>query len=192
MIPMAFYRARRPALLAAGLALLTFGAACVPATVAAAPPRRVRVTVGRTDYRFLIRASQSSLYEQRAARLAEDRAARSAVRDYARSVARDHDARRSELNRLLLDKGLTPQNSPSAVGKRRLARLDALRGAAFDRTYIREAVRINRADQAAARSAARTTRDRDIQAFLRRFARSDAAQLRGALALRRTGGRSAM
>jgi predicted outer membrane protein len=108
------------------------------------------------------------------------------VRDYARGVVRAHSARQTELSRVLRDKGLTPPNSPSATDKRRLARLSALRrGTAFERAYIREAVRINQEDRTAARREARLTRDRDIQDYLRRFAPTDQAQLRGALALRR-------
>ena len=183
---MAFYRIR-PAMLAAGLALLTLGAASVP-VVSAAPPRRVRVTVGRADYRFLIRAAQRNVYENRVARLAQKKAAQSAVREYAGALVREHGARETELNRLLLDKGLTPQNSPSAPQKRRLARLSALRGRAFDLAYLREAVRINREDAASARRAARTTKDRGIREFVRRFAPTEATHLKRALALRETDG----
>lgn len=184
------FRAGTAALLAA-VGVYAFGAVNASTAAYAAPPRRVRVTVGQADYRFLFQTAQGSLYERRLAQLAETKASQSAVRDYARRLARDHGALQTELNRLLLDKGLTPVNSPSAGDKRRLARLSALRGRAFDRAFIREAVRINREDEAAGRREARRTRDRDIQAFLRRFAPTDAAHRRGALALRRTGGRSA-
>ena len=183
---MAFYRTRR-ALLAASLVLLTLSAASVPVVVAA-PPRRVRVAVGRADYRFLIRSAQRGLYENRAARLAQKKAAQPAVRDFAGRLMREHGARETERNRLLLDKGLTPQNSPSAIQKRRLARLTALRGRAFDQAYLREAVRINREDATSARRAARTTKDRGIREFVRRFAPTEATHLKRALALRETDG----
>ena len=180
------YRRRKPALLlAAALAALIFGGTTYPAAAVSASPRNVRVRVGRTDYRFLFRSAQRSLFEYRAARLAQSRATRGSVRDYARGVVRAHSARQTELSRVLRDKGLTPPNSPSATDKRRLARLSALRGAAFERAYIREAVRINQEDRTAARREARLTRDRDIQDYLRRFAPTDQAQLRGAVALRR-------
>ena len=179
------YRRRKPALLlTAGLAALILGGTAYPAAVAASP-RNVRVRVGRTDYRFLFRSAQRSLFEYRAARLAQSKASRAAVRQYAGDVVRAHSARQAELSRVLRDKGLTPPNSPSATDKRRLARLSALRGTAFDRAYIREAVRINQEDRTTAQREARLTRDRDIQDYLRRFAPTDQAQLRGALALRR-------
>ncbi len=135
------------------------------------------------DDMFLRSEERGSAYELEFARLGEAHATRAEVRTYAATLINDHEAYGSALRNLAESKGIAIPSGPSATDKQRLSRMAQVRGASFDREFIREAQRVNSENQRLFRKEAARTADPDIRHFITFFAEMDAKHEAAAKAL---------
>jgi putative membrane protein len=92
------------------------------------------------DHSFIVNATQSNLAEIATSRLALRESESAPVRAYARRMIADHTKAQAELTRLARAWDTTVPRRPSPQQRQEAARLEALEGDAFDRTYLRRQV----------------------------------------------------
>ncbi len=146
-----------------------------PAAQAAAP----------FDVLFLRNEANRSAYEFAIAQLAAQRATRAPVQAYAATVVNDHAAYNEGLRALAARKGITLPEGLTAQDQARVDRLAAMKGAAFDGAFIREARRVNAEEIRAFRAEASRTADPDLRAFVAQFLPVDQKHEAAARALTR-------
>ena len=139
-----------------------------------APSLACAADITAADKKFLTKDAQGSAYELASAKLAVDKASGASVKDYAQKLVSDHDRVNAALEKLGQDKGLTLPTDMDASDRKRLAKLVSLTGAAFDKAYVKEAVRINTDDKRDADKERRRTKDDAVRSFLDQFSSMDA------------------
>ena len=137
------------------------------------------------DRAFLTQDVQGGRYELALARLGAAKATRPAIRAYSQMVVRDHTQANAALTRLARSEGISAPAGMKADDAQRLAKLRAMKGAAFDQAYVDEQNRINAEDKQDADKEKASTKEPAIRAYLARFAAMDAKHQSGAEALKR-------
>ena len=135
----------------------------------AKPAAAAQPVLAAQDRDFLLRASQSGMAEVEASRLAVGRAAVPEVRAFAQRMVREHTATNDELSRIARDKGVVLGRELDAQERSRLATLQAMSAAAFERSYIEDmGVRAHQQAIAVYEREARDGVDPDLRAFASR------------------------
>lgn len=118
---------------------------------------------------FLTKSAQDSLYEQASAQLAVQKATSSNVKQYASRLIQDHTTYNQQLTQLASEKKITLPLQLDAQNKNKLARLQKLNGAAFEREYIQETAKANADDVKDLQRQASTAKDPQVKAFVAQF-----------------------
>jgi putative membrane protein len=120
-------------------------AAAVGALALAAPATAsARPTDFPEDRSFLVNAAQSNLAEIATGRLALRESDNAQVRAFARRMIADHTAAQAKLRDIARAWNTRVPSRPSPTQRRDAARLEALEGRAFDRTYLRRQITAHR------------------------------------------------
>jgi len=117
------------------------------------------------DHSFIVNAARANLAEISAAKLALNKSDDAAVRAYARKMIADHTKANTQLKALAKAWNTTVPKSPSPTQKREAAKLQALSGTTFDRTYMRRQVVDHRKALALMLLEADTGRVADLRGF---------------------------
>ena len=102
---------------------------------AAAPAAGDTAAAGAIDKAFLEEAAKGDFGEVQIGKLAQERGTSQAVKDYGAMLVKDHGGHRDKLAALATKVGVTLPEAASAEGQKNYARLDALKGAAFDKEF---------------------------------------------------------
>jgi putative membrane protein len=151
------------------------------ALLATAAP--VLAAVSSADRSFLAHEAQGNAYELAIAQLAAQKASRDDIKTYAQRVVSDHETANTALQQLAQGKGVTLLQGMTGDEQTRFAGLQNLRGADFDRAYLKETTRINAEDKRDFAKEGRQTHDPEIRAYVQRFSAMDAQHERAAKAL---------
>ena len=133
-----------------------------PAGPRAATPQR---EMSQQDMHFMKEAAAGGLAEVELGKLAQQNAQDDQVKRFGARMAQDHGNANTELTALASGKGMTLPQQLDAKHAQLRDRLARLKGAEFDRAYMREMVRDHDADMKAFRREAQTGADPDIKAF---------------------------
>lgn len=121
------------------------------------------------DSRFYTAAAEGGMGEVELARLAQEKSSDSKVKDFAAMMIKDHSTANEELQTLASGKSI---KLPSGVGVRVDAtrlKLEALSGATFDKSYIKNQVKAHRETIALLKKEISSGHDADAQAFARKI-----------------------
>ena len=129
--------------------------------------------VSAADRSFLQHEAQGAAYELALAQLAAQKATRDDIKNYAQQLITDHDQANAALDQLAQNKGVSLPKNLSSDDQTRLAGLQNLQGNDFDRSFVKEAVRINREDKRDFAKEAKTTHDPEIRAYVKQFSAMD-------------------
>jgi putative membrane protein len=126
-----------------GIALVaTLGAACnrdaanAPHDAAAAVTPRVDIRLSPAEEEFVKNAVKGNKMEAELAEMAKGKTENDAVEDFAQQLERDHEGALEELRRIADKADITIDEAPPAEKASLDNKLDALKGAAFDREYV--------------------------------------------------------
>lgn len=119
-----------------------------------------------SEKQFLQKSTQDSLTEFATAQLALQKAQNPQVAEYATRLINDHAQDNLRLMQLARQKGVVLPVTLDSQGKSQVNRLMQLQGAAFDRQFEQETTQANKSDLQDLQRAAKTLKDRDIQAFI--------------------------
>jgi putative membrane protein len=121
------------------------------------------------DVQFVAVASGAGMYEVEAGRLAASRATNPQVRAFAQMLVTEHTANNRELMTLVQSKGATLAPGLPPPLQQKIARLQGLSGAEFDREFVRmTGVQDHTSTIAAFEQGRRSVSDRDVQAYIDR------------------------
>jgi putative membrane protein len=98
-------------------------------------------------------------------RLATERAASSDVKAFGQMMVSDHSKANDELKQIASAKGLALPTDLDAAHKSKVAKMEKLSGAEFDRAYMDEMVADHKKDVAEFRKQSTSGKDSDLKAF---------------------------
>lgn len=162
-----------------GLLALSAGALLAGLTMGASAQGKVTPA----DRKFLTQDAQGGAYELASAKLAAQQASSPQVKQYAQMLVSDHEKFNAALQQLGQQEGLKLPTTMTVKDSASLARLSRLHGAAFDKAYTKDAMRINQEDATDSKREKAQTKDVRIKSFQSQFAAMDEKHLQGAQAL---------
>jgi len=153
--------------LCAGLAFVA-----VPATAAAQAASQPAATgaaktgaVAGADKEFVQKAAIGGMAEVAMGKLAQQKAGSEQVKQFGSRMVDDHSKANDELKQVATSKGLTLPADLDAKHKSKIAKLEKLSGAQFDRAYMDEMVDDHKHDVADFEKEAKSGHDSDIKGF---------------------------
>jgi putative membrane protein len=154
----------------AGIALLVAsGAASAQATGTATTNSAGMTTsaakLSSADKTFVEKAAIGGLAEVQMGQLAKQKAASDQVKQFGTRMVDDHSKANDELKQVASSKGITLPSDLDAKHKNKMARLEKLSGAQFDRAYMDDMVADHKEDVAEFQKQAKSGQDPDIKGF---------------------------
>jgi putative membrane protein len=120
---------------------------------------------GSPDRTFMTKAAQGGMAEVQMGKLAKDNAENQAVKDFGQKMVDDHSKANDELKSLASQKNVTLPTDLDAKDKATYDRLSSLKGAAFDKAYMRDMVTDHRKDVAEFQRESSRGKDSDVKAW---------------------------
>lgn len=135
------------------------------------------------DLKYLMENAQGSVYDFTTAEVAVQKAGSRAVQNYGLQLLDDHTRLNKMMFVLANKRGLTLPVTLAATDKIGLMRLMKPGGAAFDKAYLKEAIRINADDVKSAQKELGATKDAEIKRVVGEFLQTEQKHLQGAKTL---------
>ena len=117
------------------------------------------------DAGFYTKAAEGGLAEVELGKLAQEKSATASVKEFGAMMAADHGAANDKLQALAARKSIKLPASPSVGQMATKAKLELLRGSAFDKSYIKGMVEDHRQDIREFESEASSGQDPDARAY---------------------------
>lgn len=119
-----------------------------------------------SDRDFVTEAAGGGMAEVKLGELAKERAGSAEVRKFGERMVEDHTRANQELTALLRKKGMDmPTKEMPKKAQECYDRLSQLKGAEFDKAYIKDMVKDHREDVALFESMSKSGKDADLRAF---------------------------
>jgi putative membrane protein len=122
-------------------------------------------SLSAADKAFVQKAAIGGLAEVEMGKLAQQKAASDQVKQFATHMVDDHSKANDELKQVASGKGITLPSEPDAEHKSKMAKLQKLSGAEFDRAYMDEMVADHKKDVAEFQKQAKSGQDADLKGF---------------------------
>ena len=119
----------------------------------------------RADENFVAKAARGGMAEVEFGKLAAERAESPDVKRFGQKMVDDHSKANDELKSIAEKKSFTVPAAMDAKDKAEYNRLSKLRGAAFDRAYMKHMVNDHRTDVSEFQYEARAGVDPDVRSF---------------------------
>jgi putative membrane protein len=117
------------------------------------------------DAKFYRDAAEGGVAEVAMGNLAQQKAQSPGVKDYGAQMVKDHSAANEKLKALAHSKNITLPANPSVAEMEAKAKLEALSGQSFDKSYIKGMIQDHEEDIAEFRKEAASGQDPDARAF---------------------------
>jgi putative membrane protein len=117
------------------------------------------------DAKFYRDAAEGGMAEVAMGNLAQQKAQSPSVKDYGAQMVKDHSAANEKLKALAQSKNITLPANPSVAEMEAKAKLEALSGQSFDKTYIKGMIQDHEEDIAEFKKEAASGHDPDARAF---------------------------
>jgi putative membrane protein len=117
------------------------------------------------DAKFYRDAAEGGIAEVAMGNLAQQKAESASVKEFGARMVKDHSAANEKLKALAQSKNITLPANPSVAEMEAKAKLQALSGQSFDKTYIKGMLQDHQQDIAVFRQEASSGRDPDARAF---------------------------
>jgi putative membrane protein len=140
-----------------------FGIALLVAVVVVMTPAFGQQKLDSKDAEFVKEISQGGMLEIKLGEQAQRMAASPEVKKFAQRLVDEHGKAHRELNSLANTRGITTPQQLDAKSKEVLDKLSGLKGADFDREYIRQMVRDHEQDVQEFQRASQNLKDADLK-----------------------------
>jgi len=117
------------------------------------------------DKSFVEKAAIGGMAEVQMGQLAKQKAASDQVKQFGSRMVDDHSKANDELKQVASSKGITLPTDLDAKHKNKMAKLEKLSGAQFDRAYMDDMVADHKEDVAEFQKQAKSGQDPDIKGF---------------------------
>ena len=131
----------------------------------AAPGQAQEQKLSEKDKNFAKEAAMGGMLEVELGTLAQQNASNDQVKQFGARMVQDHGDANEELMAILADKDMTAPQQLDQKHKQMIDRLSKMRGAEFDRTYMREMVEDHDKDVKKFRQQATQGNDADLKEF---------------------------
>jgi putative membrane protein len=121
--------------------------------------------VPAADKSWAQKAAVGGMAEVELGKLAQQKASNAQVKQFGAHMAEDHSKANSELQQIASSKGLALPTDLDATHKGKMAKMEKLSGAQFDRAYMSEMVADHKKDVAEFRKQSTSGKDSDLKAF---------------------------
>ena len=121
--------------------------------------------VPAADKAFAQKAAIGGMAEVEMGKLAQQKAASDQVKQFGSRMVADHGKANDELKQIASSKGLTLPSDLDAKHKSKMAKMQKLSGAAFDRAYMDDMLADHKHDVADFQKEASSGRDSDLKGF---------------------------
>ena len=121
--------------------------------------------VSSADKSFVEKAAIGSMAEVQMGRLAQQKAGSDQVKQFGTRMVDDHSKANDDLKQVASHKGITLPSDLDAKHKNKMAKLEKLSGAQFDRAYMDDMVSDHKKDVAEFEKQAKSGNDADIKGF---------------------------
>jgi len=122
-------------------------------------------SVPAADKSWAQKAAVGGMAEVELGKLAQQKASNAQVKQFGAHMAEDHSKANSELQQIASSKGLALPTDLDATHKGKMAKMEKLSGAQFDRAYMSEMVADHKKDVAEFRKQSTSGKDSDLKAF---------------------------
>jgi putative membrane protein len=147
------------------LSMLAMGAAALGFALAPALSAQSANRLATADNTFVTKAAQGGMAEVELGNLAKTNASNDDVKSFGDQMVTDHGKANDELKSIAAKKGITLPTSLDSKHQAEVNRLSKLKGADFDREYMKLMVADHRMDVSEFRKEADHGSDPDIKAF---------------------------
>lgn len=117
------------------------------------------------DVKFYRDAAEGGMAEVAMGNLAQQKAQSASVKEFGAQMVKDHSAANEKLKALAQSKNITLPATPSVAGMEAKAKLEALSGQSFDRSYIKGMIQDHEEDIAQFKKEATSGQDPEARAF---------------------------
>ena len=152
-----------------GLALLVAATGAAAQATGASSAAGMKTGAGTTlpagDKAFVEKAAIGGLAEVEFGKLAQQKGSNDQVKQFGSHMVADHSKANDELKQVASSKGVTLPSDLDAKHKNKMAKLQKLSGAQFDRAYMDDMVADHKEDVADFKKEASSGKDSDIKAF---------------------------
>jgi putative membrane protein len=121
--------------------------------------------VSSADKSFVEKAAIGSMAEVQMGKLAQQKAGSDQVKQFGTRMVDDHSKANDDLKQVASHKGITLPSDLDAKHKNKMAKLEKLSGAQFDRAYMDDMVADHKEDVAEFEKQAKSGHDADIKGF---------------------------
>jgi len=121
--------------------------------------------VSSADRSFVEKAAIGSMAEVQMGKLAQQKAGSDQVKQFGTRMVDDHSKANDDLKQVASHKGITLPSDLDAKHKNKMAKLEKLSGAQFDRAYMDDMVSDHKKDVAEFEKQAKSGNDADIKGF---------------------------
>jgi len=121
--------------------------------------------VSSADKSFVEKAAIGSMAEVQMGRLAQQKAGSDQVKQFGTRMVDDHSKANDDLKQVASHKGITLPSDLDAKHKNKMAKLEKLSGAQFDRAYMDDMVSDHKKDVAEFEKQSKSGHDADIKGF---------------------------
>ena len=121
--------------------------------------------VSSADKSFVEKAAIGSMAEVQMGKLAQQKAGSDQVKQFGTRMVDDHSKANDDLKQVASHKGITLPSDLDAKHKNKMAKLEKLSGAQFDRAYMDDMVSDHKKDVAEFEKQAKSGNDADIKGF---------------------------
>ncbi len=150
---------------AAGLLGLMATAYATPQDTPTGATTTQSAALNLTDKNFITKAAQGGIAEIKLGQLATERGVSDAVKQYGQQMIAEHTKANDELKQVAATKGVTLPSDMDAKSKAAYARLSGLKGAAFDKAYLKTQVMGHQEQAALFQREIKMGQDADTKAF---------------------------
>ena len=156
-----------------GIALLVATSTASAAQATGTPPPTSNTTasmqsaakMSSSDKEFLHKAAIGGLAEVELGKLAQQKAGSDQVKQFGTRMVNDHGKANDDLKQVASNKGITLPSDLDAKHKSKMAKLEKLSGAQFDRAYMDDMVSDHKQDVAEFQKQAKSGNDADVKGF---------------------------
>lgn len=150
---------------ALAIAVMLAGPAFAQQMRAVPAPHQMNHQLSRADMNFIKEAAIGGMAEVELGKLAQQNAGSDEVKQFGARMERDHGAANNELTTLAGNKGITLPRQLDPKHAQLRDKLARLKGAEFDRTYMREMTKDHDKDLKTFRRQAQSAGDPDLRQF---------------------------
>jgi putative membrane protein len=115
---------------------------------------------------FIMKAANGGMTEVEAGKAAAEKGASDAVKDFGTRMVKDHSKANDQLKEVASKMGVSVPDKVDAMHQEKLAKMNKMTGAAFDKAYVMDMIKAHKKDIADFEAADKEVKNADLKKFI--------------------------